>query len=104
MKKLVTMFLALVLCVGAICVPASAYYTEVSELSWVTASAEPIGTTTCVREDEGGKTHTVYIYPEGTTFTPTGLGDIAVFRAWTLDSLNDAPAGSYAPLVMRRGP
>ena len=33
MKKLVTMFLALVLCVGAICVPASAYYTEVSELS-----------------------------------------------------------------------
>lgn len=97
MKKLVTMFLTLVLCVGAICVPASAYYTEVSELSWVTASAEPIGTTTCAREDEGGKTHTVYIYPEGTTFTPTGLGDIAVFRAWTLDSLNDAPAGSYAP-------
>ena len=45
LKKLVTMFLTLVLCVGVICVPASAYYTEVTEMTYVTPSNSSIGTT-----------------------------------------------------------
>ena len=95
MKKLVTMFLTLVLCVGAICVPASAYYTEVSEMTYVTPSNSSIGTTTCTRTDEGGKTHTVYIFPAGTTFDCRSDGTVLMIYAWTLESLNNRTAGYF---------
>ena len=95
MKKLVTMFLALVLCVGAICVPASAYYTEVSELNNVTPSNSYTSTTTCTRTDEGGKTHTVYVFPAGTTFDCRSDGISLMIYAWTLESLNNRTASYF---------
>ena len=95
MKKLVTMFLTLALCVGVICVPASAYYTEVSEMNYVTPSSSYIDTTTCTRTDEGGKTHTVYIFPAGTTFDCRSDGTALMIYAWTLESLNTRTAGYF---------
>ena len=84
-KRMISLLLSLVLTVGLLAVPGAA--AQAPDSPWMGCSNEFTGTTTYTAES--GKTYTVYIYPEGTTFWALPMDSMISLSAWDTREVGD---------------